>query len=62
MFMATRKVSLKRHQLKSLQIYVKQEFRQSGMRDDDELIEVKLTDSDCDIILVTKLEVEVHQI
>jgi len=25
------------------------------MRDDDELIEVKLTDSDCDIILVTKL-------
>ena len=61
MFMATRKGIVKKTPIKEFANIRKTGIQAIGMRDDDELIEVKLTDSDCDIILVTKLG-QVHQI
>ena len=55
MFMATRKGIVKKTPIKEFANIRKTGIQAIGMRDDDELIEVKLTDSDCDIILVTKL-------
>ena len=55
MFMATRKGIVKKTPIKEFANIRKTGIQAIGMRDDDELIEVKLTDSNCDIILVTKL-------
>ena len=53
MFMATRKGIVKKTPIKEFANIRKTGIQAIGMRDDDELIEVKLTDSDCDISLVT---------
>ena len=53
MFMATRKGIVKKTPIKEFANIRKTGIQAIGMRDDDELIEVMLTDSDCDISLVT---------
>lgn len=55
MFMTTRKGIVKKTPIREFANIRKTGIQAINMRDDDELIEVKLTDSQCDIILVTKL-------
>ena len=55
MFMATKKGIVKKTQLKEYANIRKTGLQAINLRDDDELIEVKLTDNTKDILLVTKL-------
>ena len=55
MFMATKKGIVKKTPIREFANIRKTGIQAINMRDDDELIEVKLTDSQCDVILVTKL-------
>ena len=55
LFMATKKGIVKKTPIAEFANIRKTGIQAISLRDDDELIEVKLTDSDCDIILVTKL-------
>ena len=55
LFMATKKGIVKKTPVAEFANIRKTGIQAINLRDDDELIEVKLTDSDCDIILVTKL-------
>ena len=55
MFMATKKGFVKKTPIREFANIRKTGIQAINMRDDDELIEVKLTDSQCDVILVTKL-------
>ena len=55
LFMTTKKGIVKKTPVKEFANIRKTGIQAINLRDNDELIEVKLTDSSCDIILVTKL-------
>jgi DNA gyrase subunit A len=55
LFMATKKGIVKKTPVDDFANIRKTGIQAINLKDDDELIEVKVTDSDCDVILVTKL-------